>query len=71
MKMLSELMMLLNDYVREKGWTQKTAATHFGVSQPRVSDLTRGKINLFSIDSLIEMSGRAGIRIELKFESDP
>jgi predicted XRE-type DNA-binding protein len=37
-----------------------------GVTQPRVSDIVRGKIELFSVDSLIELLGRAGLHIEIR-----
>jgi predicted XRE-type DNA-binding protein len=70
MKVLSSLLAQLQEYVGSQGWTQKTAAQHLGISQPRVSDLMRGKINLFSIDALIGMSGMAGIKLELRFKPD-
>jgi predicted XRE-type DNA-binding protein len=38
-----------------------------GVSQPRVSDLLRGKVNLFSTDSLIDMLARLGITVRVGF----
>ncbi|MFA7494948.1 MAG: XRE family transcriptional regulator [Acidithiobacillus sp.] len=38
----------------------------FGVTQPRVSDLVRGKINLFSLDMLVNMATAAGLHIELR-----
>ena len=44
--------------------TQAEAAKLFGVSQPRVSDLVRGKIDLFSIDTLVDMLARAGMKVE-------
>ena len=47
--------------------TQSQAAKLFGVTQPRVSDLMRGKIDLFSIDTLIAMLGRAGVEVGLTF----
>jgi predicted XRE-type DNA-binding protein len=49
--------------------TQKEAAELFEVSQPRVSDLVRGKIELFTIDTLVDMLARAGIRVELRTTS--
>jgi predicted XRE-type DNA-binding protein len=69
MKVLSSLMMHLRDYIQEAGWTQRAAAKHLGVSQPRISDLMRGKINLFSIDALIGMSGLAGIKLDIRLTS--
>lgn len=46
--------------------TQEQAAKLLGVTQPRVSDLTRGKINLFSIDVLVNMATVAGLHINMK-----
>jgi len=45
--------------------TQAEAAKMLGVSQPRVSDLVRGKIDLFSIDMLVLMLAKAGLRVTL------
>src|SRR5262249_26305893 len=45
--------------------TQAAAAKLLGVTQPRISDLVRGKIDLFSIDTLVDMLARAGIRVAL------
>jgi predicted XRE-type DNA-binding protein len=67
MKVLSSLMMQLTDHINAQGWTQKSAAKQLGVTQPRISDLMRGKINLFSIDALIGMSGYAGIELDIIF----
>lgn len=52
MKLRSVLMMALEQHIRTKGWTQTEAARQLGVTQPRVSDLLRGKINLFALDTL-------------------
>lgn len=57
----SELMMALQQWVKAEGLTQTTAAGLFGVTQPRVSDLMRGRINLFSTDTLIDMAATAGL----------
>lgn len=61
MKARSALMMALAEVIRERGMTQGEAAALFGVTQPRVSDLVRGKINLFSLDTLIDMAATAGM----------
>lgn len=53
--------------IRERGLKQRQAAALFGVSQPRISELKRGSIDEFSIDSLVNMLGRAGVRIDLTF----
>ena len=46
--------------------SQAAAATLLGVTQPRISDLVRGKIDLFSLDTLVNMLAAAGLHIELQ-----
>ena len=67
MKMLSGMMMMLTRHIKAQGWTQKEAARRLGVTQPRISDLMRGKISLFSIDSLVGLLSKAGITVEVTF----
>lgn len=64
LKLLSWLMTAIVDHISGQGWTQKQAAKRLNVSQPRISDLTRGKMGLFSIDALVGMIGAAGLHIE-------
>jgi len=66
MKMRSTLMMALEKKIQDNGWTQAQAAEILGVTQPRVSDLMRGKINLFGLDALINMTVAMGMRIHLQ-----
>lgn len=61
MKLRSALMMALEKQIRDHGWTQAEAARRFGVTQPRVSDLMRGKINEFGLDALVRMAVAAGL----------
>ncbi len=61
MRARSSLMMELESLIKRRGMTQAEAATLFGVTQPRVSDLMRGKINLFSLDTLMDMATAAGM----------
>ncbi len=65
LRVRSELMIELAKHVKARRLTQARAAKLLGVTQPRVSDLMRGKIQRFSVDSLIEMLGRAGLRVEV------
>jgi predicted XRE-type DNA-binding protein len=61
MRARSALMMELENIIKQRGMTQAKAAALFGVTQPRVSDLVRGKINLFSLDCLMDMATAAGL----------
>lgn len=61
MKARAALMMELEAYIRKAGLTQAQAAKVFKVTQPRVSNLVRGKIELFSLDTLVEMAAAAGL----------
>ena len=61
MKARSALLMELATVIQKRGMTQAEAAELFGVTQPRISDLTRGKINLFSLDMLMNMASTAGM----------
>ena len=64
----SYLMMAIEQLIKARGLTQTRAARLFGVTQPRVSDLVRGRIELFSIDALVEMLGRAGVGLSIRLE---
>ena len=59
----SDLMIQLTKIIDSRGLTQLQAAKLLGVTQPRISDLMRGKIDRFSIDSLVEMLGHVGIGV--------
>lgn len=65
LKLRAELMVRLRKLIRDRRLTQAEAAALFGVSQPRVSDLVRGKIERFSIDTLVAMLGSAGARVSI------
>ncbi len=65
MKARSTLMMSIASYIAQRGWTQAEAAAALGVTQPRVSDLMRGKVQLFSLDTLVNMLAGAGFRVEM------
>ncbi|HEX4322395.1 MAG TPA: XRE family transcriptional regulator [Acidobacteriaceae bacterium] len=66
MRLRSSLMMAVQQHIKEAGMSQTQAAKKFGVTQPRISDLMRGRIDLFAIDSLVNMLATAGLRIELR-----
>lgn len=66
MRLRSELMMALKAHITGAEMSQAQAAKLFGVTQPRVSDLMRGKINLFGIDALVNMAAAAGLHVEMR-----
>jgi len=66
MKLRSALMMALEEHIKHQGWSQGEAAQRLGVTQPRISDLMRGKINLFGLDTLVNMAVAAGLHVEMR-----
>ncbi len=66
MKLRSGLMMSLKDHLVRSGLNQSDAAKLFGVTQPRVSDLMRGKISVFGLDALVNMAAAAGLHVEMR-----
>lgn len=65
LKIRAALMQELSAYIERSGMTQAQVARRLGVTQPRISDLTRGKIDLFSIDTLVNMLTAAGLHLDL------
>ena len=65
--MRSKLLMGLEHCLKESGLTQTQAAKALGITQARVSDIKRGKIGQFSLDMLVRLASRAGLkpRVEL------
>jgi predicted XRE-type DNA-binding protein len=55
------------DEIRSRYWTQKEAAEFLGVTQPRISNLKRGKISKFSVSALIEMLNKLGFQFKIEF----
>ena len=66
MKLRSILLSALKNHLTVAKISQAEAAKLFGVTQPRVSDLMRGKINLFGLDALVNMAAATGLQIELR-----
>lgn len=65
LRVRAELMMSLKSYIKAQGWTQQEAARHFGVAQPRISEIFQGKIGLFTVDKLIKMLAHAGRQVSV------
>lgn len=68
LRIRAALMRALVAYIRKSELTQARAAKMFGISQPRISDLMRGKIHLFTIDNLVTLLAAAGLRVDLKIK---
>ena len=66
LQMRADLMADLRKFIKAKRLTQAKAAEIFGVSQSRVSNLIRGKWERFSLEMLITLATRAGMRVTLK-----
>lgn len=65
LKLRSELMMRLEEYYRSSGLTQAEASARLGLTQPRLNALLKGRIDLFSLDALVNLAGRAGLEVRL------
>jgi predicted XRE-type DNA-binding protein len=66
MRARSELMIALRTKI--EGWhvSQSEAARRLGVTQPRLNDLMRGRLDRFSLDALINLAGPAGLTVHLE-----
>jgi predicted XRE-type DNA-binding protein len=64
-----ELMRRTTEVVKDSGWTQVDAATHCGISQPRINDLLRGRVSRFSIDALMNIATALGRTVYFELNS--
>jgi predicted XRE-type DNA-binding protein len=62
-----EMMNAIVDNIKANGWTQKAAAKHLGLSQPRLSNLQNGKISKFSAVMLMQILSKLGFTCDIKF----
>ena len=69
MRLRAALMTALWDHIASTGISQAQAARQLGVTQPRASDLMRGKIDLFSLDTLVNMLAAAGLHVDVRVAS--
>lgn len=65
MRLRAELMRIAQEHVRSIGLTQREAASHLGLTQPRLNDLLQGRIQKFSLDALVKLLARAGKHVEI------
>jgi len=73
MKLRSELMIRLRDRIADWNTTQTAAAKRLGITQPRLNDLLRGRVDKFSLDALVGLVGKAGlvVRLQIKPAAQP
>lgn len=64
MKARSSLMIAIQEAVTGWNLTQTEAAKRLGVTQPRMNDLLRGRIDKFSLDALMILTTDAGLTVE-------
>lgn len=69
MRLRSELMIAVRQAVTGWGLTQAAAARRLDVTQPRLNDLMRGRINNFSLDALTLLAARAGLAVRMQIEA--
>jgi predicted XRE-type DNA-binding protein len=69
LRIRSSLMIQVSKLIEDRHLTQAEAAKLFGVTQLRISSLVRGRIDLFSIDTLVDMLARAGVHVEVAFST--
>lgn len=65
----AELMQKITAIVKESGWTQAEAASHCGVTQPRINDLLRGRVSRFSLDALVNIATAMGRRVHIELDA--
>ena len=65
LRVRSNLMISISNYIAEKKLTQAEAAKFLGVSQPRISDIVQGKIGKFTIDTLVNMIAKTNYKVDL------
>ncbi len=69
-RLRSELMTAIRGQIDRFGWSQTAAAQNLGVTQPRLSDLYRGKLSKFSLDALVNLGGKVGVHVGVRIDSD-
>jgi predicted XRE-type DNA-binding protein len=65
----AELMQQIAEVVQTGEWTQAEAASHCGVTQPRMNDLLRGRVSRFSLDALVNIATALGRRVHIELEA--
>lgn len=71
LQLRSQTMMAVESWYKASGLTQARAAQALGITQPRLNQLLKGKIGEFSLDALVNMATRAGMRVGLTIKPVP
>jgi predicted XRE-type DNA-binding protein len=71
MTMRSNVIIAVNDAVRGWNTTQARAARRLGITQPRLNDLLHEKVNKFSLDTLLTLATRAGLKVRIDVRPAP
>ena len=66
MKARSDVMLAIQGVIGKWKLTQAEAAKRLGITQPRLNDLVRGRIDKFSLDALMNLAARAGLSVRVK-----
>ena len=69
LRLRSQMTTALRKFIEKEGLTQADAAKRLKVSQPRISDLMRGKISRFSVDTLVNMLSDAGLEVDFRIKT--
>ena len=69
MRARSELMIAVRSKVEKWKVSQTEASRRLGLTQPRLNDLMRGRIDKFSLDALVNVAGRAGLAVRLQIRN--
>ena len=65
----ADLMRQLTSIIKSSGWTQVEAASQCGITQPRISDLLRGRVSHFSLDALVNIATALGRRVHVGLDA--
>lgn len=63
--MRAEIMLRIEQFVKKSGLTQKDAAKRLEITQPRLNQLLKHRIEIFSLDALVNIATRAGLQVKL------
>jgi len=66
LKARGEVMIAIQQVIATWRGTQSEAAKRLGITQPRLNDLLRGRIDKFSLDALMNLADGAGLKVKIK-----